>query len=93
MAIRFTAKRLSDGTSHQHIVRLWWVNPADGDQGDNTRAELVAWIEDKGGKAYVEDRFGNRVDVGVVTPAYGQKYLRSYADGVWTDNLLALPNK
>jgi hypothetical protein len=34
-----------------------------------------------------------RVDDGVVTPAYGPKYLRTYADGRWTDNLLALPRK
>jgi uncharacterized protein DUF3892 len=36
---------------------------------------------------------GNRVDVGVVTPTDGSKYLRTYADGKWTDNLLALPRR
>jgi Protein of unknown function (DUF3892) len=41
----------------------------------------------------VEDARGNRADVGVVTPTHGAKYLRTYADGVWTDNLLALPRK
>jgi frataxin-like iron-binding protein CyaY len=59
--------------------------------GTSTKAEIVTWIETKNGKAYVEDRQGNRADVGVVTPATGPKYLRTYADGTWTDNLLALP--
>ncbi|WP_344391902.1 DUF3892 domain-containing protein [Streptomyces vastus] len=43
------------------------------------------------GKAYTDDDRGHWAYVLVVTPAYGEKYLRTYADGVWTDNLLALP--
>jgi hypothetical protein len=93
VAIRITAIRLSGGTTHQHIVRLWWTNPADGESGDNSRAEIVLFIEQKNGKAYVEDSRGRRADVGVVTPAHGAKYLRTHADGVWTDNLLALPQR
>jgi len=93
MAIRFTAIELSGGTQHEHIVRLWWVNPANGKTGDNSRAELVDWIEKENGKAYVEDRVGHRVDVHVVTPQYGLKYLRTKRDGVWSDNLLALPRR
>jgi hypothetical protein len=91
MAIRFTAIRLSGGTQHEHIVRLWWVNPADGSTGDHSRADLVDWIENRHGKAYVEDRLGHRVDVYVVRPGFGAKYLRTKSDGVWTNNLLALP--
>lgn len=93
VSIRITAIRLSEGDSHEHIVRLWWTNPATGAQGDNSRADIVAWIENKNGKAYVEDGGGHRADVGVVTPRNGQKYLRTHADGVWTNNLLALPRK
>jgi hypothetical protein len=33
---------------------------------------------------------GNRGDIGVVNGPNGQ-YLRTYADGKWNDNLLALP--
>ena len=92
MAIRITAVRLQGGNGHEHIVHLWWTNPANSKSGDNSRAQLVAWIEDEGGKAYVEDTHG-RVDVGVVKPTHGPKYLRTYADGRWTDNLLALPRR
>jgi hypothetical protein len=93
MAIRITAIRLTGGQSHEHISRLWWTNPTDGKAGENTRSELVSWIEQEGGKAYVDDQRGNRANVLVVTPTFGQKYLRTYADGKWTDNLLALPRK
>lgn len=93
MAIRITAIRLAGGTSHEHIVRLWWTNPANGKIGDNSRAEIVAWIENENGKAYVEDGYGHRADVRVVTPRVGAKYLRTTADGVWTNNVLALPRR
>jgi len=93
MAIRFIAIRLSGGTGHEHIAHLWWTNPGTSKSGDNTRAELVNWIENDGGKAYVEDGAGHRADVGVVAPAYGAKYLRTHADGKWTNNLLSLPRR
>ena len=93
MSIRITAVRLSGGTEHEHIVHLWWTNPATGQSDNNSRAEIVAWIEDQNGKAYVEDGYGHRVDVLVVRPAFGAKYLRTYADGRWTNNLLALPRR
>jgi hypothetical protein len=93
MTIRITAIRLSGGNQHEHIRQLWWTDPASGRSGNNTRREIVTWIEQENGKAYVEDQFGHRVDVVVVTPRYGEKYLRTRANGVWTDNLLALPRK
>jgi hypothetical protein len=95
MSINITAIRQAGGTGHEHIVRLWWINPAEAGSGEknSTTAEVVSFIEDKNGKAYVNDHRGHRVDVGVVTPRVGAKYLRTYADGVWTDNLLALPRR
>ncbi|MGI5518978.1 DUF3892 domain-containing protein [Streptomyces sp. CA-106131] len=93
MAIQITAVRLSGGTAHEHIVRLWWTNPADGKSGDSTRAQIVTWIETQAGKAYTLDGNGHRAEVAVVTPHHGEKYLRTHADGVWTNNLLALPRR
>ncbi len=92
MAIRITAIRLAGGTSHEHITRLWWTNPATGTSGDNSRAEIVQWIE-AGNEAYVQDSYGSRAEVRVVKPAYGEKYLRTMANGKWTDNLLSLPKR
>lgn len=93
MTIRITAIRLSGGTQHEHIVRLWWTNPATGKTGENTRSEIVSWIETSDGKAYVDDGAGHRANVSVVKPKVGASYLRTYADGLWTNNLLALPRK
>jgi hypothetical protein len=89
---KIIAIRQAGGTTHQHIIRLWWIDPATGLSGDNSRTEMVGWIEVRNGKAYVEE-YGHRVDVLVVTPTNGEKYLRTRRDGVWTDNLLALPRR
>lgn len=93
MSIRITAIRQAGGTGHEHITQLWWTNQATGDAGSNARGQIVEWIEVENGKAYVDDGRGNHADVLVVTPKHGEKYLQTYADGVWTDNLLALPRK
>lgn len=92
MSIRITAVRLTGGNSHEHITNLWWVNPATGESGSNTRAEIVSWIDNQNGHAFV-DAAGRRVDVLVVTPPSGSKFLRTFADGVWQNNLLALPRQ
>lgn len=91
MAIRITAVHLEGGTTHEHIQSLRWTNQSNGNTGQSTRAAIVAWIETQNGKAYVEEPPAKRVEVGVVTPAVGAKYLRTYADGEWNNNLLSLP--
>ncbi|MFF5372852.1 DUF3892 domain-containing protein [Streptomyces sp. NBC_00481] len=92
MAIQITAVRLSTGgTTHEHITHLRWTSQTSGNTGDSTRAQVVDWIENQAGKAYTSDRAGHRTEVAVVTPTRGEKYLRTRADGVWTNNLLALP--
>ncbi|MCX4758596.1 DUF3892 domain-containing protein [Kitasatospora purpeofusca] len=91
MAIQITAVRLSPGgATHEHITHLWWTDQASGDTGNSTRAQLVDWIENQSGRAYTCDAAGHRTEVAVVTPAHGEKYLRTRADGVWTNNLLAV---
>lgn len=82
-----THVRLSGGNQHEHITDVKWRNSQDGNVGQSTRAQMVEWLQ-AGNHAYVTD--GTRtVEVGVVktTPPY----IRTYADGQWTDNLLALP--
>lgn len=55
-------------------------------------AVIVNQIDTKTNTFYVLDsRTGKRATVGVVRPTHGQPYLRTYADGVWNDNLLSLP--
>lgn len=93
MTLRCIAIRMSQGGRyHEHITNILWI-PSD-DQGaqakSNTRAEIVAFVE-KGGKAYVEDDDGDVAYLGVRVSSAGNKYVQTYADGIWTDNLLALP--
>jgi len=54
-----------------------------------TRADVIALIEAKTNTYYTMVG-GRRANVGVVNGTNG-KYVRTYADGVWNDNLLALP--
>lgn len=80
--------RLSGGTGHQHITDVGWRNPDDGKTGVSTTEVVIDWIDNKGGAAKVTNG-KQTVDVGVVQGA--RPFLRTHADGVWTDNLLALP--
>ncbi|MBE9598002.1 DUF3892 domain-containing protein [Pedobacter sp. MC2016-24] len=55
------------------------------------REDIIASINNKTNTFYVLEN-GNRSDVGVVNPTDGRSpFLRTYADNVWNDNLLALP--
>lgn len=83
-----TQRHMEGGFRHEHIARVRWTNPANGQTSENSRAEMVDWIANKGGEAYVTDGVRQiRVHVVNATPPY----IQTYADGVWTDNLLALP--
>jgi hypothetical protein len=53
-----------------------------------TRAQVIQSIEAKTNTFFTFER-GKRAEVGVVDGPHG-KYLRTYADGQWNDNLLAL---
>ncbi|MBF6276389.1 MULTISPECIES: DUF3892 domain-containing protein [Nocardia] len=92
MAIRITAIHLEGGYGHEHIQQVQWTNPATNETRKSSRAEIVAWIENEDGKAYVEQPPAPRAWVHVVTPGGGRaKYLQTKSDGVWSNNLLSLP--
>ena len=76
-----------NGHLHEHITDVKWQDTGNGKSNSCSRSDMIDWLR-AGNHAYVTD--GNKtVEVGVVdaTPPY----LRTHADGVWTDNLLALP--
>jgi hypothetical protein len=88
--IYITAVQMSrGGTLHEHIASVRWTNPTNRKTGQSTRAEMVDWLQSKKGDARVRDRAGHDVKVGVVKAM--PPYIRTFADKVWTDNLLALP--
>lgn len=86
--VYITAVRMEGGTGHEHIANVRWRNPADGKTDVSTKAVMVDWIDNKNGVAKVQSTSG---DVPVETVDAKPKYLRTYANGKWTDNLLALP--
>lgn len=86
--VNVSARHMVSGHRHEHIARVRWINPETNATGENSRAEMVDWIENKGGRAFVLDGPG-KVAVGVVNAR--PPYIRTHADGVWTNNLLALP--
>jgi len=72
---------------HEHITELG--NPRAHWQA--SREEVIASIDAKTNTFYTLDpRTGKRANVGVVHPQGRPAYVRTYADGVWTDNLLAM---
>jgi hypothetical protein len=87
--IYITAVHMSPGgTRHEHIADVQWRNSATGATGANSRAEMVTWIRDQQGDARVTD---GRIEVRVGVVDGTPPFIRTYADQVWTDNLLALP--
>ncbi len=54
-----------------------------------TREQVIASIDAKSNTFFTLVQ-GNRSNIGVVNGPNG-KYLRTYADGEWNDNLLSLP--
>jgi hypothetical protein len=58
-----------------------------------TREAVIQSIENRSNTFFVIDAAtGRRADVGTVRPTDGRApFLQTYADGVWNNNLLSLP--
>ena len=75
-------------SAHEHITHIG--NCEAGWKW--TRDQVIASIDAGTNTFYVRDPYsGKRSHVGVVRPLGRAPYLRTYADGIWNDNLLALP--
>lgn len=79
-----------EGSKHEHIAAVRWRKSDSPETGESTREEMVDWIGKKGGIAHVRLDNDHDVKVEVVLKA-NPPYIRTKADGDWTDNLLALP--
>lgn len=91
MALEITGIRMSDtGDSHEHIILYGWKMDADGKAGNSNKTTMVQWVDANTGKAF-SGSGDSRVPVQVERREGTDPYLRSRADGVWTNNLLALP--
>lgn len=91
MAVEITHVHFgSTPRSEETITSYRWVNISNGTTGDSDKASMVRYIDVSKGSVYV-GKGSARVSVGVVSPTYGTPYLRTYADGKWTNNLVNLP--
>jgi hypothetical protein len=75
---------------HEHIIHVGGPSPTGGSRWNDTAANVVRFIEDNVHRFYTDER-GARAWVGVNTSRSGRRFLQTHADGVWRDNLLALP--
>lgn len=94
MAIRITCINKFGGfhlDPHHSIMDLGWQEDGTGKQGKSSRQQVYDWLKNSGGQAYVIDRRGNRASVLPRENANGTQFVQTVADGIWTDNLLALP--
>jgi hypothetical protein len=94
MAIRITCINKAGGRHddpHCAISNLGWTNDATGNTGKSTRIEIYDWLKEKTeNKAYVRDARGNIAYLYPRENSNGTKFVQTYADKTWTDNLLAL---
>ena len=94
MAIRIVCINKQGGyheDPHHAISDLGWIEDGTGKNGKSSREVIYDWIKNQNGVAYVRDSRGNQARVGTREHTNGVKFVQTYADRVWTDNLLALP--
>lgn len=93
MSIRITCINKDNGDhydSHEAIESLGWVNEQTNASGKWTRLQMVSFIEE-GNNAYVKNTLGKTAYLAVRVSRVGNKFVQTHADGVWNNNLLALP--
>ena len=74
---------------HERITHVGGPNPSGVGRWKDTVPNVVLAIEQKTHRFYTSEG-GATASVGVRVSSAGNKYLQTYADGVWKDNLLAL---
>ena len=91
MALRIQCINKTDhDDAHDRIHSIGGTN-ADGGRWKLIQRQAIADIESGKYSFYVEQPAGHRVDVIVAVSRYGNKYLKTVADGEQPDNLLSLP--
>jgi len=95
MVVRITCVDKPSGNiknPHEAISNYGWINEQNGKKGIASRREMVDWIKNENGRAYVKDAYGNIVYCYVRTSVNGTEFLQTYTDNKYTDNLLSLPS-
>jgi len=94
MAVRITCINKAGGQHydpHTAISSLGWITDT-GETGKSSRLQIYDWLkQNSSNTAYVLDRFGNKAYVYPRESSVGTKFVQTFADRIWTDNLLYLP--
>jgi hypothetical protein len=89
VVIQVIAVRTEGGDEARNVTYVNWTNPRDGQTGTYSVAEIVDLLENQDGGAYVNDGY-RTIWIGIVqTPT--TKYIRTFQDGAFTDDLMQLP--
>lgn len=89
MSIRITHIRKPNAQSPHEAISHYGCPKNDGSLGVYEREFFIKWLEDNNTKAYVSDGT-NRVWCSIRNNGH-IKYLQTYSDDTWTNNLLSLP--
>lgn len=92
MSVRITCINKDGGNHydpHEAISHLGWIDEITKKAGKATRMQMVDFLE-KGGSAYVKDFWGNLTYLVIRISRFGNKYVKTVADGRETNNLLEL---
>lgn len=89
--IQITGIRGGSFQNYEAISHYRWVQ-GNGQPSISTRQEVVQWIDNGNGlnHAFVAENSGNYAYC-KVRQLGTTRFLQTYADGVWTNNLLSLP--
>jgi hypothetical protein len=75
---------------HEAITNLGWVNEQTRASGNSTKAQMIEFLERQGGTAYTRDDYNRIAYLVVRTSVLGNKFVKTIADGIESDNLLFL---
>ena len=91
MAYRITGIRKPGGAANTHeaISHYRWIEDGKNTSAITDRVKVVGWA-DAGHKFYVSDGM-NVAWCGVRKSSRGTRFLQTYSDDTWNDNLLSLP--
>jgi len=92
MSVRITCINKDNGhhyDPYEAITDLGWLNEHTGHSGKSTLKQMVDFLEERN-IAYVKDAWGNIAYLVVETSRFGNKFVKTVADGKKTDNLLQL---
>lgn len=92
MSVRITCINKDNGDHydpHEAITHLGWIDESTNKIGKSTRMEVVEFLE-QGNKAYVRDSRSNIAYLVVRISRFGNKFVKTVADGKETNNLLQL---